>query len=142
MPCRQRVCGVPYPIGELSVQSSSSRQSLLERIDGSSLISSPFSNAVKLMPGSNQGCQQYGFFRKSTEFRKRSVFHQIFYGFCNFLIFFNIFIVIGNHNSLRPWSSWTANSDKKFMELNGAALNVYKPCATFQKTAFLKDKLR
>ncbi len=23
--------------------------------------------------------------------------------------------------SLRPWSAWTANSDKKYMELNGAA---------------------
>ncbi len=26
--------------------------------------------------------------------------------------------------SLRPWSSWTANSDKKYMELNATALNV------------------
>ncbi len=41
---------------------------------------------------------------------------------------------------LRPWNSWTANTDKKYMELNGAALNVNKPCATSQKTAFPKDK--
>ncbi len=40
-----------------------------------------------------------------TEFR-------IFYGFYNFLIFFNIFY--------RPSSSETASSDKKYMELNGA----------------------
>ncbi len=40
----------------------------------------------------------------------------------------------------RPWSSWTANSDKKYMELNGAALNVNKPWATSRKTAFPKDK--
>ncbi len=31
---------------------------------------------------------------------------------------------------LRPWSSWTANSDKKNMELNGATLNVNKPCVS------------
>ncbi len=31
---------------------------------------------------------------------------------------------------LRPWSSWTANSDKK--------LNVNKPCVTSWKTAFRK----
>ncbi len=31
---------------------------------------------------------------------------------------------------LRPWSSWTANSDKK--------LNVNKPCVTSQKPAFRK----
>ncbi len=42
--------------------------------------------------------------------------------------------------TLRPWSSWTANSDKKYMELNGAALNVNKPCVTSRKTTFLKDK--
>ncbi len=41
---------------------------------------------------------------------------------------------------LRPWSSWTANSDKKYMELIGAALNINKPCETSRKTAFLKDK--
>ncbi len=40
----------------------------------------------------------------------------------------------------RPWSSWTANSDKKYMELNGAALNVNKLCVTSRKTAFPKDK--
>ncbi len=33
-----------------------------------------------------------------------------------------------------------AISDKKYMELNGAALNVNKPCMTSQKTAFPKDK--
>ncbi len=44
-----------------------------------------------------QGCQHYGFFRRSTEFRKWAVFLQIFiwsfeiFGFCNFLIFFKIF---------------------------------------------------
>ncbi len=42
--------------------------------------------------------------------------------------------------NLRPWSSWTADSDKKYMELNGAALNVNKPCVTSPKTAFPKDK--
>ncbi len=31
---------------------------------------------------------------------------------------------------LRPWSSWAANSDKKYMQVNGAALNVNKPCVT------------
>ncbi len=41
---------------------------------------------------------------------------------------------------LQPWSSWTANSDKKYTELNGAALNVNKPCVTSQKTDFPKDK--
>ncbi len=41
-----------------------------------------------------------------------------------------------------PWSSWTANSDKKYMELNEAALNVNKPCMTSRKTAFPKDKQR
>ncbi len=35
----------------------------------------------------------------------------------------------GNEKNLRPWSSWTANSDKK--------LNV-KPCVTSLKTAFRK----
>ncbi len=43
---------------------------------------------------------------------------------------------------LRPWTSWTANSDKKYMELSGAALNVNKPCVTSRKTAFPKDKER
>ncbi len=38
------------------------------------------------------------------------------------------------------WSSWTANSNKKYMELNGAALNINKPCVTSRKTAFPKDK--
>ncbi len=98
----------------------------------------------------HQGCQHYGFFRRSTEFRKWSVFPQIFIGsfkifgfftdFAIFLYFSTFFIVIGNHNSPQPWSSWTAISDKKYMELNGAALNVNKPCATIWKTAFLKDK--
>ncbi len=41
---------------------------------------------------------------------------------------------------LRKWSSWTANSDKKYMELNGAVLNVNKLCVTSQETAFPKDK--
>ncbi len=44
--------------------------------------------------------------------------------------------------SLRPWSSWTANSDKKYMELNGAALNGNKPCVTFWKTAFPEETYR
>ncbi len=34
-------------------------------------------------------------------------------------------------NSLRLWSSWTANSDKKYMEFTGAVLIVDKPCATY-----------
>ncbi len=38
------------------------------------------------------------------------------------------------------WSSWTTNSDKKYMELNGAALNVNKLRVTSRKTAFPKDK--
>ncbi len=41
---------------------------------------------------------------------------------------------------LWPWSSWTANNDKKYMELNGAGLNVNKPCVISRKTAFPKDK--
>ncbi len=40
----------------------------------------------------------------------------------------------------RPWSSWTAYNDKKYLELNEAALNVNKPCVTSRKTAFPKDK--
>ncbi len=60
-----------------------------------------------------------------------------------FFDFFSTFIiVIGNHHRVRPWSSWTASSDKKYMELNGAALNVNKPCVTSRKTAFLEDKQR
>ncbi len=43
---------------------------------------------------------------------------------------------------LRPQNLWTANSDKKYMELNGAALNVNKPCVTSRKTAFVEDKQR
>ncbi len=39
------------------------------------------------------------------------------------------------HYTLQPLSSWTANSDKKYMELNGVALNVNKPCVTSRKTA-------
>ncbi len=46
----------------------------------------------------------------------------------------------GYDQYLRPWSSWTANSDKKYMELNGAALNVNKPYVTSRKRAFPKDK--
>ncbi len=45
-----------------------------------------------------------------------------------------------NGEYLRPWSSWTANSDKKYMELNGATLDVNKPCVISQKTAFPTDK--
>ncbi len=72
-----------------------------------------------------------------TEFRN----FRIFYGFYHFLIFFkHFFIVIGNHHRLRPWSSWTVNGDKKYMELNGVTLNVNEPCVTIWKTAFLKDK--
>ncbi len=33
---------------------------------------------------------------------------------------------------------WTARTDKKYTELNAAALNVNIPCATSQKTAFRK----
>ncbi len=48
-------------------------------------------------------------------------------------------IDVGRCYNLWPWSSWTANSDKKYMELNGAVLNVNKPCVTSEKTAFPKD---
>ncbi len=41
---------------------------------------------------------------------------------------------------LRPWSAWTDKIDKKYMELNGAALNVRRPCVTTRKTSFPKDK--
>ncbi len=34
-----------------------------------------------------------------------------------FDLFQHFFIIIGNHYMLRPWNSWTANSDKKYMEL-------------------------
>ncbi len=61
-----------------------------------------------------------------------SKFSVFFYGFCEFLIFFNTFY--------RTWSSETASSDKKYIELNGAVLNVNKPCVTSQKTDFLKHK--
>ncbi len=57
-----------------------------------------------------------------------------------FDFFSTFFIVIGNHYRVHPWSSWTAYSDKKYMELNGAALNVSKSCVTAWKTAFPKDK--
>ncbi len=50
-----------------------------------------------------------------------------------FMYFSTFFIVIGNDHRFWQCSSWTANSDKKYMELNGAALNVNKPCATFRK---------
>ncbi len=73
-------------------------------------------------------------FRRSTEFRKWSVFLQIFirrFEICEFFTDFEIFwffstflIVIGNDYWFWPFSSWTANSDKKYMELNGAALNA------------------
>ncbi len=48
----------------------------------------------------------------------------------------------GVSNGLRPWSSWTANSDKKYIELNGAALNVNKPGVTSRKTAFPKIEVQ
>ncbi len=63
-----------------------------------------------------------------------------FTDFANFWFFSTFFILIGDHHRLWPWSSWTASSDKKYMELNGAALNVNKPCVTSRKTAFWKDK--
>ncbi len=43
-----------------------------------------------------------------------------FRDFAIFLFFSTFFIVIGNRSSLRPWSSWTANSDKKYMEVKNA----------------------
>ncbi len=47
------------------------------------------------------------------------------------------------HHEYKPRIVWTQlNSDKKYMELNGAALNVNKPCVTSRKTAFPKDKQR
>ncbi len=55
-----------------------------------------------------------------------------------FFDFFLKFFILNRESS--PWSSWTANIDKKYMELNEAALNVNKPCVTSRKTAFLKDK--
>ncbi len=54
--------------------------------------------------------------------------------------FFYLYKITNKAVKLRPWSSWTANSDKKYMELNGAALNVNKTCVTSWKTAFQKDK--
>ncbi len=58
-------------------------------------------------------------------------FSRFLYGVSKFLDFLRIlqfldffstfFIIIGNHHMLRSWNSWTANSDKKYMELNGAA---------------------
>ncbi len=73
-------------------------------------------------------------------------FSRFLYGvskFSDFAIswfFSTFFIIIGNYHRLRPWSSWTADSDRKYMELNGAVLNVNKPHVTSWKTAFLKDK--
>ncbi len=72
-----------------------------------------------------------------TEFQNFQIF---FTDFAIFWFFLTFFIVIVKHHRLRPWSSWTANSDKKYTELNGVELNVNKPCVTSQKTAFLKDK--
>ncbi len=43
-------------------------------------------------------------------------------------------------STFQLWSSWTANSDKKYMELRGAASNINKPCVTSRKTAFPKYK--
>ncbi len=57
-----------------------------------------------------------------------------------FDFFSTFFIIIGNHHMLRPWNAWIANSDKKYMELNGAALNIKKQCVTSRKPAFPKDK--
>ncbi len=64
----------------------------------------------------------YRFFRRSTEFRKWSVFLQIFirnfeiFGFFKdfdiFWFFSTFFIVIGNDHRFWPCSSWTANSDR------------------------------
>ncbi len=42
-----------------------------------------------------------------------------------------------DYSDLRPWIV-TANSDKKYMELNGATMNVNELCVTFRKTAFSK----
>ncbi len=55
-------------------------------------------------------------------------------------IIFYLYVFNLTKCGLQPWSSWTANSDKKYMELNGVALNVNKPCVTSRKTAFRKDK--
>ncbi len=89
-----------------------------------------------------QGCQHYKFFHKSTEFRKWFVFLQIFiwrfeiFGFFTdfeiFWYFSTFFMVIGNDHKFWPCSSGTDNSDKKYMELNRAALNANKPRATKQ----------
>ncbi len=52
----------------------------------------------------------------------------------------HLLLILYGRYCLRPWSSQTTNSDKKYMELNEAALNVNKPCVTSRKTAFPKDK--
>ncbi len=87
----------------------------------------PLENRTLFSP--DQGCQHYGFFHRSAEFRKWSTFLQIFiqsfeiFGFCaDFAIFWffpTFFIVIGNHRRFRPWSSWTANSNKKYVRWYG-----------------------
>ncbi len=72
---------------------------------------------VSNQSSSGQGCQHYRFFRRSAEFRKWSVFLQIFirsfeiFDFLLILKFFDFFqhFLIGNHPMLRPCSSWTAN---------------------------------
>ncbi len=57
------------------------------------------------------------------------------------VLFLYIYTLFTRMNALLgPWNSWIANSDKKYMELYGAALNVNKPCVIFLKTAFPKDK--
>ncbi len=78
--------------------------------------------------------------RISPDFYTEFQIFGFFTDFAIFRFFSTFFIIIGNHHMLRPWGSWTANSDKKYMELNGAALNINKPCVTSRKTVFPKDK--
>ncbi len=58
------------------------------------------------MPPKSRAISSYGLLRSSLVFKTR---------FCKR-------IALGNCSGLRPWSSWTANSDKK--------LNIHKPCVT------------
>ncbi len=60
--------------------------------------------------------------------------------YCTVAVSKRLMTSVGLKNEGSLWSSWTANSDKKYMELNRAALNVNKPCVTSLKTAFPKDK--
>ncbi len=68
-----------------------------------------------------------------TEFQNFRIFLRILQFFEFFQHFLSYLVIITGFD--------TANSDKKYMKLNGVALNLNKPCVTSQKTAFLKDKV-